>query len=221
MKKQYDKNPLVFALIWIGIYCAVQSLGNMISDRIGIYESANAVLAEAQTVFLLLWLHKYDLMKAFGLNKPTQSGKRMLFYIPLILVCTRNLWNGWSMNLKPAELCFHIVLMLVETGRYYSVPVLWAIDRNIVKGITPKLFMPDNICTRAEIVTFLWRAKDMPAADGHLAFDDVETGHFYSPAVLWAVKNHIAQEERPTEFCPDGSCLRAQIVTFLYRARQK
>ena len=112
MKKTYDKNPLTFALIWIGIYCVVQSLGNMISAEIGIYESANAVFSAAQTVFLLLWLHKYDLMKAFGLNKPTQSGKRMLFYIPLILICTRDLWNGFRMNLKPTELCFHIVLMI-------------------------------------------------------------------------------------------------------------
>ena len=112
MKKVYDKNPLAFALIWIGIYCAVQSLGNMISSKIGIYESANAVLAAAQTVFLLLWLHKYDLWKAFGLNKPTQSGKRMLFYIPLILICTRDLWNGFSMKPKPAGLCVHIILMI-------------------------------------------------------------------------------------------------------------
>ena len=111
MKKTYDKNPMTFALIWISIYCVLQSLGNIISNKIGVYESANAVLAAAQTVFLLLWLRKYDLMKAFGLNKPTQSGKRMLFYIPLVLICTRNLWNGCSINLKPAELCFHIVLM--------------------------------------------------------------------------------------------------------------
>ena len=108
MKKTYDKNPLTFALIWVGIYCVVQSLGNMISSKIGIYESANAVLAAVQTVFLLLWLHKYDLMKAFGLNKPTQSGKRMLFYIPLVLICSRNLWNGFHMNLEPAELCLNI-----------------------------------------------------------------------------------------------------------------
>ena len=112
MKKIYDKNPLTFTLIWIGIYCAVQSLGNMFSSKIGIYESANAVLAAAQTVFLLLWLQKYDLMTVFKLNKPTQSGKRMLFYIPLLMVCTFGLWNGWNMNLKPVELCFHIVLMI-------------------------------------------------------------------------------------------------------------
>ncbi|MGI5977019.1 MAG: CPBP family intramembrane glutamic endopeptidase [Candidatus Limivicinus sp.] len=112
MKKTYDKNPLMFALIWIGVYCVLQSLGNMISSKIGINKSANAVLAAAQTVFLLLWLHKYGLMKAFGLNKPTQSGKRMLFYIPLVLICTRNLWNGCSMNLEAAELCFHIILMI-------------------------------------------------------------------------------------------------------------
>ena len=111
MKKLYDKNPLAFALIWIGIYCAVQSLGNLISDRIGIHESANAVLALIQTVFMICWLRRYRLMKSFGLNKPVQSAKRMLYYLPLVLICTRNLWNGAVVNLAPAALCFHVVLM--------------------------------------------------------------------------------------------------------------
>ena len=112
MKKIYDKNALTFALVWIGIYCVVQSLGNSLSDQIGIYESANAVLALVQAVFLLCWLRKYGLMNVFGLCRPVQSGKRMLCYIPLVLICTRNLWNGFSVNLAPAALCFHIVLML-------------------------------------------------------------------------------------------------------------
>ena len=112
MKKLYDKNPLGFALLWIGIYCVLQSLGNVLGSRIGIRESAGAVLAAAQAVFLLFWLHKYGLMRAFGLNKPAASGKSMLFYLPLLLICTRNLWSGWSMNRTPAELGCHIVLML-------------------------------------------------------------------------------------------------------------
>ena len=112
MKKIYDKSPLAFALIWIGIYCVLQSLGNIISKKIGIYESAGAVFALVQAVYIFLWLRKYGLMKTFGLNRPLQPGKRMLFYIPLILICTRNLWNGLTVNLKPSELCFHIVLML-------------------------------------------------------------------------------------------------------------
>ena len=112
MKKLYEKKPLAFALIWIGIYCTVQSLGNMISSRIGINESANAVLAAAQAVFMLLWLHRSGLTQTFGLNKPAQSAERMLYYIPLALICTRNLWNGLNMDPKPAELCFHIILMV-------------------------------------------------------------------------------------------------------------
>ncbi len=112
MKKIYEKNPLAFALMWISIYCAVQSTGNILSDKIKVYESANAVLSLVQTVFMICWLNKYDLMKVFGLNKPIQSCKKMLFYLPLILICTNNLWNGWTMNLTPVALAFHIVLMV-------------------------------------------------------------------------------------------------------------
>lgn len=75
----YKKNPLYFALAWIGIYCTVQSLGNMISAKIGIYESANAVLALAQSVFMLRRLGKYDLLKFFGLNRPAQPAKKCCF----------------------------------------------------------------------------------------------------------------------------------------------
>lgn len=112
MKKIYDKNPLTFALIWIGIYCVVQSLGNLISDKIGIYESANAVLSLIQTVFLFCWLRRYGLFEAFGLKRPMQPGKRMLFYLPLVLICSRNLWNGVAVNLDSTGLCCHIVLMI-------------------------------------------------------------------------------------------------------------
>ena len=112
MKKIYDKNPLNFALIWIGIYCAVESLGNVISSKIGIHESANAVLTAVLVIFLLFWLHKYDLLKAFGMMKPTQPPTRMLFYLPLVLISTRDLWSGFRMNLTPVSLCFHILLMI-------------------------------------------------------------------------------------------------------------
>ena len=112
MKKLYDKNPLTFALIWIGIYCVVQSFGNLLSSKIGVYESANAVLGVILAVFLLVWLKKNSLFRAFGLGKPTQPAGRMLFYLPLVLVCTRDLWNGVTLNLSPLELLCHIVLML-------------------------------------------------------------------------------------------------------------
>ena len=111
MYKLYKKNPENFAFAWIGIYCLVQSLANGISAKIGIPKSANAVLALIQSAYLLWWLHKNGLMKEFQLNKPTQSAKMMLFYVPLLLVSTFNLWLGIHVNLTPVELVFHILLM--------------------------------------------------------------------------------------------------------------
>ncbi len=101
-----------FTLTWIGIYCVIQSLANGISAKIGIPKSANAVLALAQSAYMLWWLHKNGLKKDFHLNKPTQSAKNMLFYLPLLLISTSNLWLGIRMNLMPAALGFHILLML-------------------------------------------------------------------------------------------------------------
>ena len=112
MYKLYKKNPENFAFAWIGIYCLVQSLANGISAEIGISKSANAVLALIQSAYLLWWLHKNGLMKDFCLNKPTQSAKKMLFYLPLLLISTSNLWLGIHINLTSEELFFHILLML-------------------------------------------------------------------------------------------------------------
>ncbi len=112
MYKLYRKSPENFAFIWIGIYCLVQSLANGISAKIGTPKSANAVLALIQSIYMLWWLHKNGLMKEFQLNKPTQNSKIMIFYLPLLLVSTSNLWLGIRMNLTPAELGFHILLML-------------------------------------------------------------------------------------------------------------
>ena len=112
MDKLYRKSPENFAYVWIGIYCLVQSLANGISGKIGIPKSANAVLALIQSAYLLWWLHKNNLMKTFGLRKPTQSPGTLLYYIPLILVSTSNLWLGLRRNLTFAELGFHILLML-------------------------------------------------------------------------------------------------------------
>ena len=112
MLKLYRKNPENFALAWIGIYCLIQSLANGLSARIGIPRSANAVLAAIQSIYLLWWLHKNHLLGDFRLNKPTQPGKNMLYYLPLLAISTVNLWLGAKMNLTPAALVFHILLML-------------------------------------------------------------------------------------------------------------
>lgn len=112
MYNLYRKNSENFAFAWIGIYCLVQSLANGISAKIGISQSANAVLALIQSAYMLWWLHKNDLMRDFYLNKPSGNAKNMLYYTPLLLISTSNLWLGIRMNLTPAELGFHILLML-------------------------------------------------------------------------------------------------------------
>ena len=112
MYQLYRKSPLGFGLAWIGIYCVLQSAGNFLSEKIGIYESANAFFAVLQTVFIIWWMNKKDLMKVYGLTRPKQPAGKMLYYLPLIIISTSNLWLGVKMNLDPAELAVHVVLML-------------------------------------------------------------------------------------------------------------
>ena len=108
----------------------------------------------------------------------------------------------------------------VVKGAYYYDAVMWAFENNVTKGIGNDMFGPDNSCTRAEIVTFLYRAAGSPAVaeDAANPFSDVEKGSFYYDAVLWAVKNNITVGTSETTFEPNAVCNRAQIVTFLWRA---
>jgi len=107
----------------------------------------------------------------------------------------------------------------VPSGVYYEEAVLWAVDKGITKGTDTTHFSPNGICTRAQAVTFLWRAAGSPAAkSGAMPFTDVKAGSYYETAVLWAVENGITKGTTATTFSPNDNCTRAQIVTFLYRA---
>ena len=110
-----------------------------------------------------------------------------------------------------------------ETSYYYTA-VLWALEKNITKGLSATKFGPDEGCTRGQVVTFLHRFSGMPEPGSEEnPFKDVKAGAFYYQAVLWAV-NHdpqITNGTGPTAFSPDLTCTRAQIVTFLYRAMDK
>ena len=105
----------------------------------------------------------------------------------------------------------------VHPSDYYHDAVLWAAQQGITNGTGDNAFSPDAACTRAEIVTFLWRAEGSPAAGGAVGFRDVPAGAWYHKAVRWAVSNGITNGTSRTEFSPDAPCTRAQIVTFLYR----
>ena len=106
-----------------------------------------------------------------------------------------------------------------DDKQFYYEPVYWAVDQKITKGTSKKLFSPDDGCTRAQVVTFLWRAAGEPEpTKAENPFMDVkETDYFYK-AVAWAVEKGITKGTSADKFSPDATCTRAQIVTFLYRA---
>ena len=106
----------------------------------------------------------------------------------------------------------------VSSSKYYYKAVLWAVEKGITLGTTATTFAPSDTCTRAQIVTFLWRYSGKPAADGAgNSFGDIQSGKFYYNAVLWAVGESITTGYRDGTFKPSNFCTRDQIVTFLYR----
>ena len=105
----------------------------------------------------------------------------------------------------------------MKPGAYYYDAVLWAVENGITKGTTDTTFSPNATCSRAQIVTFLWRSQKSPAAGTVNPFTDVAAGTYYNNAVLWAVENGITGGTTATTFSPNNNCTRAQIVTFLYR----
>ena len=105
----------------------------------------------------------------------------------------------------------------VPVGSYYWNAVLWAIEQGITEGTSYLTFSPNDSCTRAQIVTFLWRAKGNPAVSGNAPFTDVAPDAYYAAAVTWAEKNGITGGIGNGLFGSNNTCTRAQIVTFLYR----
>ena len=109
----------------------------------------------------------------------------------------------------------------VPAGSYYEDAVIWAVDKGITTGTSATTFNPNGICTRAQAVTFLWRAAGSPAAKSAvMPFTDVKAGSYYYDAVLWAVEQGITKGTSDTMFSPDATCSRAQIVAFLWRSEK-
>lgn len=106
----------------------------------------------------------------------------------------------------------------VSTSAYYYEAVKWAQEKGITGGIGNGLFGPNQPCTRAQIVTFLWRAAGSPEPKSMSSFADVSTDAYYAKAVAWAVENGITTGTGDGKFSPDATCTRAQSVTFLFRA---
>ena len=106
----------------------------------------------------------------------------------------------------------------VSTDAYYYEAVKWAAKKGITGGTGDGTFNPNGACTRAHIVTFLWRAAGSPEPKSTVSFADVPAGSYYAKAVAWAVENGITLGTGDGTFSPNATCTRAQSVTFLYRA---
>ena len=106
----------------------------------------------------------------------------------------------------------------VPNGAYFYEAVKWAVKNGITTGVGNDLFAPEQPCTRAQIVTFLWRAAGSPEPKTASSFTDVSASAYYAKAVAWAVENGITNGMTETTFAPDATCTRGQSVTFLYRA---
>ena len=112
MKKQYEKNELSFAVIWIVVYCVLQSLANPLNKMIGIEYAASAAFCVLQTVVLFAFIRKNNLQKWYGLCKSPVPASRFLYYVPLFLLASGNLWHGVAVNYSAAETVCRVVCML-------------------------------------------------------------------------------------------------------------
>ncbi|MBR2013048.1 MAG: S-layer homology domain-containing protein, partial [Clostridia bacterium] len=108
----------------------------------------------------------------------------------------------------------------VSADAYYADAVVWAAKNKVTTGVEEGVFAPEAMCTRAQVVTFLWRAAGSPkaSAETEVSFTDIEEISYYYDAVVWAVENGITNGVSATEFAPDAICTRAQVATFLWRA---
>ena len=160
----------------------------------------------------------YNAVK-WAVDKGITSGTSRYTFSPDV-ACTRAqvvtfLWRAAG---SPAPMLNKNPFTDVHTSDYYYDAVLWAVQNGITNGTSAKTFSPDATVTRAQVVTFLWRANGQPTA-GNSGFVDVCSNAYYAKAVDWAFANGITTGMDYGAFGPDTACTRAQIVTFLYRAR--
>ena len=128
----------------------------------------------------------------------------------------------WRAAGKPKPTAATCAFKDVKEDAYYYDAVLWAVEKKITNGTSANTFDPEKTCTRAQIVTFLWRAAGEPAPfNDHNPFTDVKNGQYYYSAVLWAVERGVTKGTVVDMFSPESTCTRAQIVTFLYRTEQE
>lgn len=123
----------------------------------------------------------------------------------------------WRVAGKPEPANSETSFSDVKSGAYYEKAVQWAVENSITSGTGNGKFSPEATCTRAQIVTFMYRAENSPAVSEESSFSDVASTAYYKDAVQWAAENEITSGTGNGKFSPENKCVRGQIVTFLYR----
>ena len=100
MKKLYEKSELTFALVWIAVYCVLQSLANPLNEIIGTAYAASAAFCVLQTIVLFVFIRRNGLQKRYGLCRSSVPARRFLYYVPLVILASGNLWNGAALTLS-------------------------------------------------------------------------------------------------------------------------
>lgn len=135
MKKLHDKNELTFSIVWIVIYCILQSLANPLNEKIGIDFSASAIFCILQSIVLLFFIRKNDLLERYGLCKPAVPARRFLYYVPLIILATGNLWYGIAVNRPLSDTVCRIIGMIC----------VGFVEELIFRGFLFKAIAKDNV----------------------------------------------------------------------------
>lgn len=112
MRKLFEKNELAFALVWIAIYCILQSLAYPLSEIIGVKNSANALFSAAMSAALFFWIRRNGLSERYGLCVTFVPARSFLWYLPLVLMASHNLWNGAAVNMPAVETAWYVCNMI-------------------------------------------------------------------------------------------------------------
>lgn len=135
MKKLYEKSEQTFAIVWIVIYCVLQSLANSLNEKIGIEYSASAFFCIIQTTVLFVFIRKNNLLKRYGLCKTLVPARQFFYYVPLFILATGNLWNGIALNYSLSGTVCHIVCMIC----------VGFIEEVVFRGVLFKAIAKDNL----------------------------------------------------------------------------
>ena len=164
----------------------------------------------------------YDAVQWAWRHEPRITSGTDASHFSPYLFCTREqiVFFLWAAAGKPAPSTTEQPFTDVEADQYYADAVRWAKENDVTKGISETVFGVGKNCTRAQIVTFLWRATGAHAPTEAESFRDVPNDAYYADAVAWAVENHVAAGTGDGYFRPSRACTRAETMTFLYAARE-